>query len=86
MGGAMAEKRELTVYDLVQGEYTRTITTRQVPFTCQRCGKASVREQYPGPKPKYCLLCLPTVEAERNAARQRRHRAKRGTLPPAGLC
>jgi hypothetical protein len=73
----MPERRELHVFDLVQGEYTRTITSQQVAFTCQRCGEASTREQFPGPKPKYCLLCLPTVEAEQNAARQRRHRDRR---------
>jgi hypothetical protein len=73
----MDEERELYVRDLVQGEYTRTITARAVAFTCQRCGKAATRTQFPGPKPKYCLICLPTVEAERNAARQRRHREHR---------
>jgi hypothetical protein len=73
----MPERRELHVYDAVQGEYTRTITTRYVAFVCQRCGKEARREQFPGPKPKYCLLCLPTVEAERNAARVQRHRARR---------
>jgi hypothetical protein len=73
----MPEKRELTVYDLVQGEYTRTIVRRPVRFTCRRCGKESSREQFPGPKPKYCLICLPTVEAEQNAARQKRLRERR---------
>jgi hypothetical protein len=73
----MSEKRELQVFDLAQGEYTRTITSRPVRFTCQRCGRESEREQFPGPKPKYCLICLPTVEAERNATRQRRHRERR---------
>jgi hypothetical protein len=75
----MSVKRDLYVADLVQGEYTRTITSRPVAFTCQRCGKAATREQFPGPKPRYCLLCLPVVEAERNAERQRRHRARRRT-------
>jgi hypothetical protein len=73
----MPEKRELLVYDAVQGEYTRTITSRPVAFTCQRCGKEATREQFPGPKPKYCLLCLPMVEADRNAERQRRYRDRR---------
>lgn len=75
----MPERRQLSVYDAVQGEYTRTITSRPVEFTCQRCGKTTTREQFPGPTPKYCLLCLPEVERERNAARQRRHRERRRT-------
>ncbi len=73
----MPKQRELQVYDAVQGEYTRTITSRPVAFTCQQCGREDTREQFPGPTPKYCLICLPTVEAERNAARQRRHRERR---------
>jgi hypothetical protein len=73
----MPELRELHVYDAMQGEYTRTITSKYVAFTCQRCEKPSRREQFPGPTPKYCLLCLPIVEAERNAARQQRHRARK---------
>lgn len=73
----MPERKELYVRDRVQGEYTRTITSRVIEFTCQRCGKSAKREQFPGAKPRYCLFCLPTVEAERNAARQRRHRERK---------
>lgn len=80
----MPETRELAVSDLVQGEYTRTITTRTVEFTCEKCGKPSSREQYPGPKPKYCLWCLPIVEAERNAERQKRHRERRKQVRVTG--
>ena len=72
----MPEQRDLQVRDAVQGEYTRTITSRLIEFTCQHCGKPSSREQFPGPKPRYCLLCLPTVEAEKNAERQKRHRER----------
>jgi hypothetical protein len=79
----MPERRKLQVYDAVQGEYTRTITSRPVAFTCRRCGKESTREQFPGPKPKYCLICLPTIEAERNAERQRRHRGRQSPANPA---
>lgn len=82
----MREERVLYVRDKVQGEYTRTITSKPVAFTCQRCGKESRREQFPGRKPKYCLLCLPEVEAEQNAARQKRHRERGKERPPAGFC
>lgn len=77
----MSEKRELAVSDLVQGEYTRTISTRTVEFTCQKCGKPSSREQYPGPKPKYCLWCLPEVEKAKNTERQQRYRERRKQVP-----
>ncbi len=76
----MPEQKQLQVRDLVQGEYTRTITTQVIAFTCQQCEQPAKREQFPGPTPKYCLFCLPIVEAERNAARQRRHR-NRQQLP-----
>jgi hypothetical protein len=83
----MPEKRELHVFDRVQGEYTRTISSQPVAFTCQRCVQVSRREQFPGPTPKYCLLCLPIIEAERNAARVRAHRdrkrAERQQQPPS---
>lgn len=73
----MPAQRELVVIDRHQGSYTRTITSRPVEFTCQRCGKESSREQFPGKRPKYCPVCLPTVEAEQNSARQRRYRERK---------
>lgn len=73
----MPEKKVLYVRDKVQGEYTRTITSQRVTFKCQRCGKESSREQFPGGRPpKYCPLCRIYVEAEQNAARQKRHRER----------
>lgn len=72
----MPAQRELLVTDRYQRSYTRTITSRPVEFTCQRCGKDSSREQFPGKRPKYCPVCQPTIEAEQNAARQRRYRER----------
>lgn len=71
------ETRVLTVVDAVQGEYSRTITSRPVTFTCAACGVIETRDQLPGPTPRYCYLCWSTVRAERNAERQRRYRARR---------
>ena len=34
--------------------YSRTLTTRQVTFTCQQCGKTVSQQRFPGPSPRYC--------------------------------
>ncbi len=70
------ETRVLTVVDAVQGEYSRTITSRPVTFTCAACGATETRDQLPGPVPRYCRLCWLTVQAQRNTERQRRYRAR----------
>ncbi len=57
-------------------DYERTVHSRPVTFTCQECGRQETREQLPGPTPKYCGYCWPTVQARRNADRQRRHRER----------
>lgn len=54
----------------------RTITARPLTFSCQRCGQEETREQLPGPAPRYCEACRPLAQAERNAAKQRRHRKR----------
>ena len=62
-------------------DYERTVHSQAVTFTCQECGRQETREQLPGPKPRYCGLCWPTVQARRNAERQRRHRERRRATP-----
>ena len=66
----------VTVKYNVINQAARTITTRPVTFTCQRCGQEETRDQFPGPTPRYCTPCAPLAQAERNAARQRRHRER----------
>lgn len=71
--------KELTV-----GSYTRTITQRPVPYTCQQCGREDVHMQYPGARRWYCDSCREVValdkadkDRERAAERMRRLREER---------
>jgi len=67
------------------GRYLRTITQKAITFTCALCGADSQREQYPGPRPRYCSdACRGRAAAETAAARMRRMRARRGmpSSPP----
>ncbi len=62
------------------GRYLRTITQKAITVTCALCGADSRREQYPGPRPRYCSdACRGRAAAETAAARMRRMRARRGT-------
>ena len=67
------------------GRYLRTITQKAITVTCALCGADSQREQYPGPRPRYCSdACRGRAAAETAAARMRRMRARRGmpSSPP----
>jgi len=62
------------------GRYLRTITQKAITVTCALCGADSQREQYPGPRPRYCSdACRGRAAAETAAARMRRMRARHGT-------
>lgn len=53
-----------------QPVYRRTIQTRPVMFTCQRCGRTVTQQRFPGPTPHYCGdWCR--VQAQRARARER---------------
>lgn len=52
--------------------YTRTITARDVTFTCSRCGQEATRSVYPGATPQYCEPCAVIVRKEKTAARRMR--------------
>lgn len=57
------------------GRYLRTITPTEIAFTCLLCGSASQREQYPGPRPRYCSdPCRAQAERRSAAARMRSRR------------
>jgi hypothetical protein len=75
-------QRVLQVHDPRRIDYERTIITRSIEFVCQNgdCpdhNQVVSREQYPGPTPRYCLVCAPIVAARANAERQARWRAAR---------
>ncbi len=60
------------------GRYLRTITRKEITFTCALCGADSRREQYPGPRSRYCSsACRGRAAAETAAAWMRRMRARR---------
>jgi hypothetical protein len=42
------------VLPYTQPVYQRTIRTRAVTFTCQRCGRMVTQQRFPGPTPRYC--------------------------------
>lgn len=54
--------------------YTRTITARDVTYTCSRCGQEVTKGQFPGPTPRYCDPCAKEVEREKTRARVARLR------------
>ncbi|MFL5624274.1 MAG: hypothetical protein ACJ788_01600 [Ktedonobacteraceae bacterium] len=56
--------------------YTRTITARDVTFTCSRCGQEVTKVQFPGPTPRYCDTCAKEVEREKTRARVARLRER----------
>jgi hypothetical protein len=55
----------------------RTYTTREVTFTCGRCGSTVTIEQFPGAQPKYCEDCRPIVKREQARERMRKYRARK---------
>jgi hypothetical protein len=42
------------VLPYTQPVYRRTVQTRSVTFTCQRCGQTVTQQRFPGPTPRYC--------------------------------
>ncbi len=57
--------------------YTRTLSTREVVFTCVRCQQEQREWRYPGPLPKYCPSCKQQVAEEREALRVQNQRERR---------
>jgi len=64
---------------IVYGTTSRTLTARQVTYTCVRCGQSETTERYPGPTPRYCIACKVLQEAENAQAdrKQARERMRR---------
>ncbi len=60
--------------------YTRTITARDVTFTCSRCGQEVTKVQFPGPTPRYCDTCAKEVEREKTRARVARLRERKKSV------
>jgi hypothetical protein len=48
-------KRKLAVDNVKP--YVREIKTKPVTFVCALCLQQRTEERYPGPTPKYCLVC-----------------------------
>ncbi len=65
-------------------DYTRTIMSRAVTFTCQWCGAVVTQQRFPGPTPAYCgEACATEARREQTRARVRRFREARRTSAPA---
>jgi len=61
-------------------DYTRTIISRRVTFTCQRCGDTVTQQRFPGPTPAYCgEACAAEARREQTRTRVRRFREARRT-------
>ncbi len=61
-------------------DYTRTIVSRPVTFTCQQCGGVVTQQRFPSPTPAYCgEACAAEARREQTRARVRRHREARRT-------
>ncbi len=65
-------------------DYTRTIVSRRVTFTCQRCGTEVTQQRFPGPTPAYCgEACAAEARREQTRVRVRRFREARRASGPA---
>jgi len=65
-------------------DYTRTIVSRRVTFTCQRCGAVVTQQRFPGPTPAYCSEdCATEARREQTRVRVRRFREARRASGPA---
>jgi len=61
-------------------DYTRTIVSRPVMFTCQRCGTVVTQQRFPSPTPAYCGEdCATEARREQTRTRVRRFREARRT-------
>src|SRR5262245_61963086 len=61
-----------------QQAYERTVTMREVTFTCIVCHQQTTQLRYPGPLPRYCSEDCRTVQAQiLNQERVRKQREKR---------
>jgi hypothetical protein len=58
-------------------DYTRTITTRPLTFTCRWCQRTVTQQRFPGPRPVYCSEeCKTEARREQTRERVRRYRAR----------
>lgn len=63
------------VLPYTQPVYRRTVRTRSVTFTCQRCGRSVTQQRFPGPTPRYCGdPCRDHAQRARTRDRVRRFR------------
>lgn len=57
-------------------DYSRTITTRPLTFTCRWCQRTVTQQRFPGPLPAYCSEeCKMEAQREQTRERVRRYRA-----------
>lgn len=56
-------------------DYNRTITAKDVTYTCSRCGREVTKSVFPGATPKHCDDCKPIIQHEQMLERVKRHRA-----------
>ncbi|WP_157507469.1 LuxR C-terminal-related transcriptional regulator [Ktedonobacter racemifer] len=62
----------------------RTISMREVTFTCEVCHKSTTQQRYPGPLPRYCSPeCQATRARALNETRVRKQREKRQAMREA---
>jgi hypothetical protein len=58
-------------------DYTRTISTRPLTFTCRWCQRTVTQQRFPGPQPAYCSEdCRREAQREQTRERVRRYRAR----------
>jgi hypothetical protein len=72
---------DILPYD--QPVYRRTIRTRPVTFTCQRCRRTVTQQRFPGPAPRYCGdQCRAQAQRARTRERVQRFRARHHGVDP----
>lgn len=73
---------DAAVQDVIVRAYQRTLTEREVTFTCQECGRMVTQLHYPGPQRRYCSReCVASANRWASLLRMRQLRARR-KLPP----
>ncbi len=84
LGAIMAEKT------IQVGTHRRTLTQREVTYTCQfpSCEHTVTELRYPGPTPRYCAHCKRLLEQwrrqdDRDAAAERMRRLREQRRTPS---
>ncbi len=69
---------DAAVQEVVVRAYQRTLTEREVTFTCQECGRTVTQLQYPGPRRRYCTMeCVAAANSRTSLVRMRQLRERR---------